>query len=248
MKRRLLGAISACFMFNFSVDAQAAFLPNTGPDTFGYSGAAITADLRDISTSGAFLGLGDDQTSSALNIGFSFGFYGNSYTTAYVSSNGFMGFTAGMPQGCCSGLALPQTDSVNNLIAGLWEDLNNPQGNIRYQTLGTAGSREFVVGFYDVQHYLGGSPVTFEMILHEGSNAIEFQYGSITSDGGQHSVGIENAAGTDGLQVLLSSSSLDFGNTGYLIVPSAVPIPATVWLFGSGLLGMIGIARRKKAA
>ena len=29
---------------------------------------------------------------------------------------------------------------------------------------------------------------------------------------------------------------------------SAVPIPAAAWLFGSGLLGMIGMARRKKAA
>jgi hypothetical protein len=28
---------------------------------------------------------------------------------------------------------------------------------------------------------------------------------------------------------------------------SAVPIPAAVWLFGSGLLGLIGIARRKAA-
>jgi hypothetical protein len=28
----------------------------------------------------------------------------------------------------------------------------------------------------------------------------------------------------------------------------AVPVPAAVWLFGSGLLGLIGIARRKKAA
>ena len=28
---------------------------------------------------------------------------------------------------------------------------------------------------------------------------------------------------------------------------SAVPIPAAVWLFGSGLLGLIGVARRKKA-
>ena len=28
----------------------------------------------------------------------------------------------------------------------------------------------------------------------------------------------------------------------------AVPIPAAVWLFGSGLIGLIGIARRKKAA
>jgi hypothetical protein len=29
---------------------------------------------------------------------------------------------------------------------------------------------------------------------------------------------------------------------------SAVPIPATVWLFGSGILGLVSIARRKKAA
>ena len=29
---------------------------------------------------------------------------------------------------------------------------------------------------------------------------------------------------------------------------AAVPAPAAVWLFGSGLLGLVGIARRKKAA
>jgi hypothetical protein len=28
---------------------------------------------------------------------------------------------------------------------------------------------------------------------------------------------------------------------------SAVPVPAAVWLFGSGLLGLIGVAKRKKA-
>ena len=28
---------------------------------------------------------------------------------------------------------------------------------------------------------------------------------------------------------------------------SAVPVPAAVWLFGSGLLGLVGMARRKKA-
>ncbi len=27
---------------------------------------------------------------------------------------------------------------------------------------------------------------------------------------------------------------------------AAVPVPAAAWLFGSGLLGLIGIARRKK--
>jgi hypothetical protein len=29
---------------------------------------------------------------------------------------------------------------------------------------------------------------------------------------------------------------------------NVVPVPAAVWLFGSGVLGLIGIARRKKAA
>lgn len=29
---------------------------------------------------------------------------------------------------------------------------------------------------------------------------------------------------------------------------STIPIPAAMWLFGSGLLGLVGIARRKKAA
>jgi len=31
------------------------------------------------------------------------------------------------------------------------------------------------------------------------------------------------------------------------ITPSAVPVPAAVWLFGSGLLGLVGVARRKLA-
>ena len=47
-----------------------------------------------------------------------------------------------------------------------------------------------------------------------------------------------------------------FGLAGKPSVPSqygieisqvVVPVPAAVWLFGSGLLGLIGIARRKKA-
>jgi len=37
------------------------------------------------------------------------------------------------------------------------------------------------------------------------------------------------------------------GFTGGSVSPTAVPVPAAAWLFGSGLLGMIGMARRKKA-
>lgn len=35
-------------------------------------------------------------------------------------------------------------------------------------------------------------------------------------------------------------------STGTWIETTVVPIPATVWLFGSGLLGLIGITRRKR--
>jgi hypothetical protein len=38
---------------------------------------------------------------------------------------------------------------------------------------------------------------------------------------------------------------VSISNNLYLI--QAVPVPAAVWLFGSGLLGLIGVARRKKA-
>ena len=35
-----------------------------------------------------------------------------------------------------------------------------------------------------------------------------------------------------------------FGNMGVIVNP--IPVPAAVWLFGSGLLGLVGVARRRK--
>jgi hypothetical protein len=52
---------------------------------------------------------------------------------------------------------------------------------------------------------------------------------------------------------VLYYAAAELGGTGdgsgtTIIAAPAVPIPAAVWLFGSGLLGLIGMARRKKAA
>ena len=41
------------------------------------------------------------------------------------------------------------------------------------------------------------------------------------------------------------NGNLDYGFRTY-VDTSVVPIPASLWLFGSGLLGLIGVARRKK--
>ena len=43
-------------------------------------------------------------------------------------------------------------------------------------------------------------------------------------------------------QILTSSATVEFTQS-----TSLVPIPAAVWLFGSGLLGLVGMARRKAA-
>lgn len=43
-------------------------------------------------------------------------------------------------------------------------------------------------------------------------------------------------------------SNLAIDNVTVTADVSAVPVPAAVWLFGSGLLGLIGVARRKTAA
>lgn len=41
---------------------------------------------------------------------------------------------------------------------------------------------------------------------------------------------------------------LDDGNFADFTEVSAIPVPAALWLFGSGLLGLVGISRRKKSA
>jgi hypothetical protein len=35
-------------------------------------------------------------------------------------------------------------------------------------------------------------------------------------------------------------------NSSFLLTPTVVPLPAAAWLFGSGLLGLAGMARRKR--
>ena len=47
---------------------------------------------------------------------------------------------------------------------------------------------------------------------------------------------------------IINQTSLSGGRTTGLAAVSAVPLPSAVWLFSFGLLGLIGISRRKKAA
>jgi len=55
-----------------------------------------------------------------------------------------------------------------------------------------------------------------------------------------------NGLGAGAAVISLQTSNLDLvdATAGHFLV-KAVPVPAAVWLFGSGLLGLIGVARRK---
>jgi hypothetical protein len=61
------------------------------------------------------------------------------------------------------------------------------------------------------------------------------QFGCIAYQAGHSNSTLANAFGLQGYQLR------------FVIEGNAVPLPATLWLFGSGLLGLVGVARGKKA-
>lgn len=59
------------------------------------------------------------------------------------------------------------------------------------------------------------------------------------------SLGLDNTTPFPGIRGYFDIGS---GNSMYVVSVATVPIPAAAWLFGSGLLGLLGVARRRKAS
>jgi Secretion system C-terminal sorting domain len=182
-----------------------------------------------VATAGTNIPLTDDQLSGAIPIGFSFNFYCNNYTNAYISSNGFLSFDPAAGAGCCGGQALPNAATPNNLIAAAWDDLYPPgAGSVSYVTVGIAPNRRFVARWTGIPLCCGSAPaVTVQIILNETSNVIEIHSTSITgiSPGTQ---GIENSTGTTGVVVPgRSASAWTATNDAYSFTPAA-GLPFTV--------------------
>jgi subtilisin family serine protease len=180
-----------------------------GPDTFGYNWSdsdedQVTYDWTDISSIGTSLSFGDDTVSTALDLGFSFNFYGTDYTQVYVSSNGFLTFQ-NVHSGCCTGQPLPSQDEINNLIAWAWKDLHPQQGSVHY----VVNENEFIVQFSNYGEYAANGQVTAQVIL-SSNGTIKLQYQSFTNgfNTTNVSVGIENQDASDGLQVVFNADYL----------------------------------------
>lgn len=124
---------------------------------------------------GTPVALFDDAVSPLIPLGFDFCFYGNTYSSINIGSNGWIGFSGGPVT--FTSEAVPSTGAgvPKNCIMGPWYDINpGVGGTIRYQTLGVAPLRRFVVSYDNVPHFLcGGDLETYQIILFETSNEIE---------------------------------------------------------------------------
>ena len=196
-------------------DTANATVTNTGTWTGSDSAGSYVLDstipfnFQDIAATGTAIVLADDEVSAAVPIGFPFTFFGAVYSNAFVSSNGFLTFLAGQPNGCCSGVSIPTVDPPNAHVSAWWEDLLPPGGGeIDFQTLGAAPNRIFIVQFTNVPHFGGGPPVTFQTKLFETTNVIEVHYPNPATDGGNHVAGVENESGTVGVEFFEGTTPL----------------------------------------
>jgi hypothetical protein len=190
-----------------------------GPDDYGYywmdsdEAGGPVFDWVDVSATGTDImsQLDDDNYAGPFDIGFNFSYYGNIYTQFYVGSNGIVGFSdAGMNSR--NETPLPNTATPNNILAWMWDDLDptdsdNPDGHVYYKSAG--GS--LVIQFVNYSEYqaAAGDVITAEIILNDKGD-IKFQYQTIAPgfDVLNAAVGIENAAGTDGLEVAYHTAYL----------------------------------------
>lgn len=147
----------------------------------------------------------DDGYSGVISIGFSFNYYGTTYSSLIIGSNGVLCFNTGSAGAYCPwpiSAALLGNASVRNCICGPWCDVYIPAGGtITYSTVGTAPNRKFAVTWCATRMYSCTSQwLTTQIIIYETSNLIETHIGHRTTGCGWNSdraiVGVQNASGS----------------------------------------------------
>jgi hypothetical protein len=150
----------------------------------------------------------DDAFSDTVNLGFSFSFYGNTYTKCVVGANGNISFNDSLATQYdpwpINDTLLGNT-SLYNSICGPFADMDIVYGGqIAYFTYGTAPNRQFVVSYCHDAMYTSalcpGDYTTTQIILYESSNTIEVHLAHNSActawNGGHAIIGVQNATGT----------------------------------------------------
>lgn len=90
---------------------------------------------------------------------------------------------------------------------------------------------------------LGAGQVAMGLLFNWNNNAGIPTLNIVNADGTGVDIDGDGVLGTQWVAGCCAGTPIGFAGT----VVTTVPVPATVWLFGSGLLGLASMARRKKA-
>lgn len=144
-----------------------------------------------------------DDRAENLTLPFAFSFWGTALpmgAPATVSSNGWIALEATRDS---LGGRIPDVNPPNGVLAVHWGDNMTRDPGVCLAVLGPPGRRQFVVEWTDQHYCCTDDPMvhlTFEAILSEGTNTIDYVYQDLRGARPQ-TVGLENREGTDGLSL-----------------------------------------------
>jgi hypothetical protein len=177
--------------------------------------AAIGANWVDISVTGTTVALADDSVSAAVPIGFTFNYGGLNFTQVFIGSNGWVFF--GTTSTEFNNVAVAASP-VTNVLMPYWGDLNpaSTPTRVRYQTVGVAPNRKFVVSYLAVPTYNMTGANTFQIVLNENGSFLYNYQTTNTQGGGGGSEGFTvgyNVSATDLVQFSLNTASVPNNTT-----------------------------------
>ena len=194
-------------------------------DAFGY-GCQIVAPVWEDTTTVLPL-TGDDQWTSVI-LPFVFPFYGASYGTVYVDTNGSLNFLAGRT--LLNNVGIPAMGPFDAAVYPLWDDLYvDASSSIWTREVGAPPNRRVAIEWRNVAFFADTTRterLDFEVVLHEDGTIVT-QYrklspGSARVQGAYATVGLENADGTDGFRYGFNEPVI---SEGLAIRYSVVPVP-----------------------
>jgi len=204
-RRRLARCLSILLtvLLGFAMHARAAYLVS-GP-TAPYTWIDISASGTNVSPA-----LTDDSFSGLIPIGFTFNFGGTNYTQLRIGSNGWIFFGATSTTWNNTPVA---TAPVNNVLLPYWDDLNpnGVAGRVKYQTLGTAPNRQFVISYLAVPTYPNTGSNTLQVVLNE-NGSFRYNYQSTNDQGAGATIGYRFSP-TDQAQFSYNTASVPNART-----------------------------------
>lgn len=217
--------------------------------TTSYSNSAIPYNPYSFTAGPQVLVNIDDIWTPVISIPFCFEFYGNTYSSCIIGSNGLISFNTAMANGYCEWditADMPNSSAYDNCIMAPYYDIDPSVGassEVHYNTYGTAPCREFVISWYNVPLYSCNSVLgTQQIVLHESTNIIDIYIqnkpGCAWNENGAVE-GIINLGATQSVIVPGRNYSTPWtaANDGQRFVPAGAPNYTISWTGPSGPLG-----------